>query len=261
MSTADRMAAVVTWWVARYTRRLPAEAAERRQAELASDLWEQRTYGRMVGASTAAVALSVLRRMVAGMPADLRWRHHQLAATRGRPLDVGGRPVLRTLARNWWLILAALTGLFEVVSGVGMPFDRGRQSWKHRWRRRHRRRRPARPRRDHRAVARVAGRRRQNDRGRGAADTAVDVDDPAAAGWTDRDHGGRRRRRRGAQPGRAAAAPHRLSVPAPPGGGRHPSRGVETPPPPGGDLTPSSSANRTQVPVRKSPLRRCAADR
>ena len=122
MSTADRMAAVVTWWVARYTRRLPAEAAERRQAELASDLWEQRTYGRMVGASTAAVALSILRRMAAGMPADLRWRHRQLAATRGRPLDVGGRPVLRTLARNWWLVLAglALVGLFEVVSGVGM---------------------------------------------------------------------------------------------------------------------------------------------
>jgi hypothetical protein len=125
MSTADRMAAVVTWWVARYTRRLPAEAAERRQAELASDLWEQRTYGRMVGASTAAVALSILRRMAAGMPADLRWRHRQLAATRGRPLGAGGRPVLRTLARNWWLILAALVGLFEVVSGVGMPFAEG----------------------------------------------------------------------------------------------------------------------------------------
>jgi hypothetical protein len=125
MSTADRMATVVTWWVARYTRRLPAEAAERRQAELASDLWEQRTYGRLVGASTAAVALSILRRMAAGIPADLRWRHRQLAATRGRPLDVGGRPVLRTLARNWWLVLAGLVSIFEVVFGVGMPFAEG----------------------------------------------------------------------------------------------------------------------------------------
>jgi hypothetical protein len=125
MSTTDRMAAVVTWWVARYTRRLPAEAAERRQAELASDLWEQRTYGRMVGASTAAVALSILRRMAAGMPADLRWRHRQLAATRGQPLDVGGRPVLRTLARNWWLVLAGLVSIFEVVFGVAMPFAEG----------------------------------------------------------------------------------------------------------------------------------------
>lgn len=125
MSTADRVAALVTWWVARYTHRLPAEAAERRQAELASDLWEQRTYGRMVGASTAAVALSILRRMAAGMPADLRWRHHQLAATRGRPLVSGGRPVLRTLARNWWLMLAALVGIFEVGFGVAIPLEEG----------------------------------------------------------------------------------------------------------------------------------------
>jgi hypothetical protein len=125
MSTADRAAALVTWWVARYTHRLPAETAERRQAELTSDLWEQRTYGRMVGASTAAVALSILRRMAAGMPADLRWRHHQLAATRGQPLNVGGRPVLRTLARNWWLMLAGLVSIFEVVFGVTMPFAEG----------------------------------------------------------------------------------------------------------------------------------------
>jgi hypothetical protein len=125
MSTADRTAALVTWWVARYTHRLPAEAAERRQAELTSDLWEQRNYGRMVGASTAAVALSILRRMAAGIPADLRWRHHQLAATRGQPLNVGGRPVLRTLARNWWLMLAGLVSIFEVVFGVTMPFAEG----------------------------------------------------------------------------------------------------------------------------------------
>ena len=124
MSTADRMAALVTWWVARYTRRLPVEAAERRQAELASDLWEQRTYGRMVGASTAAVALSILRRMTAGMPADLRWRQRQLAATRGRPLGARGQPVLRTLARTWWLMLAALV-TFEVAFGMAIPIEEG----------------------------------------------------------------------------------------------------------------------------------------
>jgi hypothetical protein len=125
MNAADRAAAAVAWWVATYSRHLPAEIAGRRRAELASDLWEQRTWGQAVGAPAPAVALSILRRMAAGMPADLRWRHHQLAAARGRPLDVGGRPVLRTLARNWWLALAALVGLFEVVSGVGMPLTEG----------------------------------------------------------------------------------------------------------------------------------------
>jgi hypothetical protein len=125
MSTSDRAAALVTWWVATYSRHLPAEVAERRQAELASDLWEQRAWAQSVGAPAPAVALSILRRMTAGMPADLRWRHHQLAATRGRPLVPGGRPVLRTLARTWWLILAALVGLFEVAFGVAIPIEEG----------------------------------------------------------------------------------------------------------------------------------------
>ena len=125
MSTADRTAELVLWWVATYSRHLPAEVADRRQAELASDLWEQRAWGRTVGAPAPAVALSILRRMTAGMPADLRWRQRQLAATRGRPLVPGGQPVLRTLARNWWLVLAALVGLFEVLFGVAMPFEEG----------------------------------------------------------------------------------------------------------------------------------------
>jgi hypothetical protein len=125
MSTADRAAALVAWWVATYSRHLPSEVAERRQAELASDLWEQRAWGRAVGAAAPFVALSILRRMAAGMPADLRWRQRQLAATRGRPLVPGGRPVLRTLARNWWLVLAALVGLFEVGFGVAIPLEEG----------------------------------------------------------------------------------------------------------------------------------------
>jgi MYXO-CTERM domain-containing protein len=125
MNAADRAAAVVAWWVTIYSRRLPAEVAERRQAELASDLWEQRAWAQAVGAPAPAVALSILRRMAAGTPADLRWRQRQLAATRGRPLVPGGRPVLRTLARNWWLVLAVLLGLFQVGFGVAIPLYEG----------------------------------------------------------------------------------------------------------------------------------------
>jgi hypothetical protein len=125
MSNTDRAAALVAWWVATYSRHLPAKVAERRRAELASDLWEQRAWGRAVGAAAPYVALSILRRMAAGMPADLRWRHRQLAATRGRPPVPGGRPVLRTLARTWWLVLAALVGLFEVGFGVAIPLTEG----------------------------------------------------------------------------------------------------------------------------------------
>jgi hypothetical protein len=125
MSTVDRAVALVSWWVAAYSRHLPAEVAERRQGELASDLWEQRALGRAVGAPASAVALSVLRRMTAGMPADLRWRQRQLAATRGRPLRARGRPVLRNLARTWWLVLAGLVGIVEVAFGIGIPLTEG----------------------------------------------------------------------------------------------------------------------------------------
>jgi hypothetical protein len=119
VSTADRTAALVAWWVATYTRHLPAEVAARRRAELASDLWEQRAHGRTVGAPAAAVALSILGRMATGIPADLRWRHQQLATTEGRPLRPRGRHLPRTLAQTWWLVLATLLGALEVVVGIG----------------------------------------------------------------------------------------------------------------------------------------------
>jgi MYXO-CTERM domain-containing protein len=118
MNAADRAAELVSWWVATYTRRLPATVAERRQAEVASDVWEQRAYGR---GAAAPVALSILRRMVAGMAADLGWRRGQLAAARaGRQPEPRARPVLTALARNWWLVVAALVGMAEVVAGVRM---------------------------------------------------------------------------------------------------------------------------------------------
>jgi LPXTG-motif cell wall-anchored protein len=123
MTVADRTAALVAWWVSTYTRHLPAEVAARRRAELASDLWEQRAHGRAVGAPAAAVALSTLRRMAAGIPADLRWRHQQLAAAEGRPRRPGARHLPRTLAQTWWLVLAALLGALEVLAGIGTALD------------------------------------------------------------------------------------------------------------------------------------------
>lgn len=123
MSTADRTTALVAWWVATYTRRLPVEVAARRRAELTSDVWEQRAHGRAMGTPTAAVTLSILRRMAAGIPADLRWRHQQLAAAEGRPLRPGGGHLPQTLARSWWLVLATLLGAFQVVVGIGTALD------------------------------------------------------------------------------------------------------------------------------------------
>jgi LPXTG-motif cell wall-anchored protein len=113
VNAADRASALVSRWVAAYTRRLPAEVA--------SDVWEQRAAGRAAAAPAAVVALSILRRMVAGMAADLRWRRGQLAAARtGRPPQPRARPVAGALGRSWWLVLAGLVGMAEVVAGVRM---------------------------------------------------------------------------------------------------------------------------------------------
>jgi hypothetical protein len=116
VTAADRAAGLVAWWVEAYTRHLPDEVAGRRRAEVDSDLWEQRAAGRRAW----LVAFSILRRMAAGMPADLHWRHGQLAAARGRLLEPRARPVLAALARNWWLVAAALVGTAEVVAGIRM---------------------------------------------------------------------------------------------------------------------------------------------
>jgi len=134
MTASDRTAALVLRWVIVYTRRLDPEVAARRRAELASDLWEQRTHGRRVGAVDPLVALSILRRAVAGVPADLLWRHQQLAAARGRPARARRWPVAsaraRALARGWWLALAALFVPLYVFGAFGiMNLDTSTDPW------------------------------------------------------------------------------------------------------------------------------------
>lgn len=114
MTAGDHSAALVARWVAWYTRHLPTEVAERRRAELASDLWEQRADARAMGTP----ALAILRRMVVGMPADLRWRQEQLAVARGRASDRGTWRGWRALVGGWWLGLAALVAVGQVAFGV-----------------------------------------------------------------------------------------------------------------------------------------------
>lgn len=126
MTASDRAAALVTWWTTVYTRRLPRQVAQRRQEELASDLWEQRAHARQAGAPALLVALAILRRAIAGIPADLQWRHNQLAAARGNPIRQQRQPMVasrrHTFARTWWLVLAALLGASLIVGSAGVAF-------------------------------------------------------------------------------------------------------------------------------------------
>lgn len=61
-------------WVLRYTRGLPWRIAEQRQAEIASDLWEQAAVADERGTRGRTLARSVRLRRIAGVRADLAWR-------------------------------------------------------------------------------------------------------------------------------------------------------------------------------------------
>jgi len=96
-----------------------AEAAERRRAEIASDVWEQRADARERGSAPTTVAFSIAGRVVAGIPADLIWVRTQRLAMRGQPAN---RKVLtmntlgHVAARWWWVLGAAALAVIGIVA-------------------------------------------------------------------------------------------------------------------------------------------------
>lgn len=127
VDAADRAAAIAAWWVRCYTAGVDAEAAEGRRAEITSDVWEQRAHGRSVDAPPIAVAVSIVRRVAGGVPADLIWSHTQRTASRGRPSqeEVPIMSTMTKLARHWWWTAAAAAiavfYLWVVVSNLNDP--------------------------------------------------------------------------------------------------------------------------------------------
>lgn len=124
----ERAARFAAWWVHCYTTRVGVEAAESRRAEIASDLWEQCAHGRLVEAPPLAVGVSIVRRTVAGIPADLMWSRMQRAAARGRPPLSEGTPMSLSsqVKRYWWSVLAVLAGALQVVGGGWLLIDEPR---------------------------------------------------------------------------------------------------------------------------------------
>jgi hypothetical protein len=114
---ARRAAAFAMWWVRTYTRGLDPLLADTRRREIASDVWEQQALGREVGAPPPPVAASVLRRVVAGMPADLTWSHAARSVSRARPNTMEQTP-MSTLKTMWLPTLAGLLGLFQIAAGT-----------------------------------------------------------------------------------------------------------------------------------------------
>jgi hypothetical protein len=96
VNAAERASALVVGWAAMYTRRLPRELARARCDELVSDLWEQRADAAEHGGSPVGTAAAIVWRMLAGIPADLVWRHQQgrVAARRPQRQRIDGRWVM-----------------------------------------------------------------------------------------------------------------------------------------------------------------------
>lgn len=109
-------AALTRRWVRGYTAWVGAEAAERRRAEIASDVWEQRTDAHERRVAPVTVALAIAVRVVAGMPADLTWVHTQRLAMRGLPADRKAQTMntLGSVVARWWWVLGA-----TVLAGLG----------------------------------------------------------------------------------------------------------------------------------------------
>lgn len=122
MSGIDRADAFARWWVDRYTAALPAPVADRRRAEIRSDVGEQRAWAATTQTAPVRLAASIVRRVVVGMVADLWWRRAQLAAARGRT-ETSGAHMWSWMRRTWWQALAVLLGGIEVGTGVSWPIE------------------------------------------------------------------------------------------------------------------------------------------
>ncbi|CAN5119733.1 hypothetical protein BH18ACT5_BH18ACT5_02810 [soil metagenome] len=105
---------LVRSWVRLYT--LDLGDRDGRRAEIESDLWEHQHDAQASG--EGAVAISILGRWAAGLPADLSWR-----VSRRRSRRTNKESLMPTaLSRSWWQVLAALTAGASVYAGVDQFF-------------------------------------------------------------------------------------------------------------------------------------------
>jgi hypothetical protein len=112
---------VALGWVRWYCRLVGTEAAERRRAEIESDVWEQRADARERGVRPWAVAASIARRVTGGVPDDLLWVRTQRLAMRGQQADrkaADMKSLGHPAAQWWWVLGAALLAAVFLWIGI-----------------------------------------------------------------------------------------------------------------------------------------------
>ena len=99
----DRSARLVRWWARRYTAGLDQTTTAFRRAEIDSDLAEHDRYRHETGWPASRIGRERVRRLLAGVPADIGWRHDRLCVRARRGVTSIMLPVT-TVAQ---LLLAA----------------------------------------------------------------------------------------------------------------------------------------------------------
>jgi hypothetical protein len=102
-------------WARLYTRGLPDVLRDRRRAEIACDLWEQRHEPGSRSRAPFARAADVLGRVLRGVPSDIAWRIEHRArggvAQRLRTVGAGARA-------HSWTVFPALVALIYVTGAA-----------------------------------------------------------------------------------------------------------------------------------------------
>ncbi len=109
--TPERTARLVAGWVRLLTRALPTQVARRRVDEVDADLHDHIAHERAHGTADHRIALSILSRMLRGLPADVSWRR------RVRPRR--GPSMNRLLATLALAVLVTAIGVAAIVAGEG----------------------------------------------------------------------------------------------------------------------------------------------
>ena len=113
------IARAIHWWVRLYTIALPAHLRNDRWMDIRSHLWEQTQEATRLGLQPRQVAWLTLRRLVAGIPADLAWRIEtggltpvttELSLGTGSEGGKGSVVMNTTIIRRWFLIGGLLGG-------------------------------------------------------------------------------------------------------------------------------------------------------
>ena len=118
---AATAAAVARRWVRWYSGLVGTEAAERRRAEIESDLWEQQSDARETGTRSSIVAGAIALRVVGGVPDDLIWVRTQRLAMRGQRADRKASAMnshASSPARWWWVAGAAVLAAIYFGAGI-----------------------------------------------------------------------------------------------------------------------------------------------